>query len=390
MELRWTFQVLTAASLLSLQAGCASSPKLTSTLTTQGAVAAPDEAARADKPTEQQPPHPEPISQTTQALPDSTQPLQQAASEPRLRELCRKEVAGQEAAAIDAFRRRLEETICGANLWLDGLFGGEPDVENARSVSGRLEISSLYSEAYGNEAKVRLRVNYDLPNLQHRMRIFLGRQEIDEATEDRATPLGVRSAFFDLGERQEWLAGFGYSPPGRYGSRFSFRLGVRPQRETVVYLQARYRQNIFLNEHAAIRFRETIFWRNREHGFGSTTGIDFDRLINRDTIFRWGNVGTISQATDGLEWRSSLLLYRNLHRGRAISGELFVRGATEAEVAVEEYGARALYRQPIFRRWLFGELVAGYSFPRRRLDEEREGSVILGFGIDLVFGRDPF
>lgn len=312
-------------------------------------------------------------------------------SEASIRELCRSAARKPEESALDAARRRLQETVCGANLWLDGLFGGEPDVENARRVSGRLELSSVQTEAYGSDAKVRLRVAYDLPTLKHRLRLFLGREELDEATQDRATPLGVRSAFFDLGEREEWLAGFGYSPPGPYGSRFSLRLGVRVQSETVVYVQGRYRQNFFLSERSTFRFRETVFWRNREHGFGSTTGLDYDRLIHRDTIFRWGNVGTISQGTEGLEWRSSLLLYHNLHRGRALSGELFVRGATKSDVSVEEYGLRAIYRQPILRRgWLFGELLFGYSFPKLTLADEREGSAMIGFGVDLLFGQEPY
>lgn len=315
---------------------------------------------------------------------------EESSSRPRLSALCRQDGEEPEAVALDTFRRRLEETVCSANLWLDGLFGGEANVESARSISGRLEASFLHAQAYGDELKLRLRVSYDLPNLKHRMRLFLGRQELEEATQDRAMPLGTRSAFFDLGEREEWLAGFGYTPPGRYGRRFSFRVGVRPQSETIVYAQARYRQNVFLSEFATLRFRETLFWRNREHGFGATTAIDLDRLLNRYTILRWGNVGTISQATEGLEWRSSLLLYHNLHHGRAISGELFLRGATQAEVSLKEYGLRSIYRQSLLRKWLFGELLVGYSFPRLEREQTRRGSVIFGFGIDVLFGPEPF
>jgi len=68
------------------------------------------------------------------------------------------------------------------------------------------------------------------------------------------------------------------------------------------------------------RFRETVFWENRD-GFGSTTSLDFDRVLHRDLLLRWGNVGTISESTEGFSWRSTALVYHNLRRSRAVAGE---------------------------------------------------------------------
>ena len=53
--------------------------------------------------------------------------------------------------------------------------------------------------------------------------------------------------------------------------------------------------------------------------------------------------------------------------------------------------ARAIYRRPIFGRpYLFGEVVVGYSWPREEVEKDREGSATLGFGVELLFGRDPY
>src|SRR6185295_1015200 len=92
-----------------------------------------------------QPPPPAPVAPAA-AAPAATPERPAGTAEaprPGLRDLCRQP---DEGALLDDTRRVLEETFCGAALWFDGLFGGEPDVENARAVSGRAEISTLYTQ----------------------------------------------------------------------------------------------------------------------------------------------------------------------------------------------------------------------------------------------------
>ena len=104
--------------------------------------------------------------------------------------------------------------------------------------------------------------------------------------------------------------------------------------------------NLFVGDRVVWRLRETVFWENRD-GFGSTSSLDFDRVLSQELLFRWGAVGTISEATDGIAWRNAVVLYRNLQDSRAVAGELFWRGETAAEVRLREYGARAIFRFPL-------------------------------------------
>jgi hypothetical protein len=303
-----------------------------------------------------------------------------------LRELCRKP---EGEGFVDESRRRLEETFCGATLWFDGLFGGEPDLGNARAVSGRVELSTLHTDFDGLDYKGRLRLNYELPNLERRVRFFLGREDEDEFITDRREGFAIRSSVFGLENEEEWLAGLGYSPPGRWLSRTDFRVGGRVKTAPEVFGQWRLRQNVFVGEDTVWRLRETLFWENRD-GFGSTSSVDVDRVLRRDLLLRWGSVGTISEVTEGIHWRSAALVYKNLPGTRAVAGELFVRGATDAEVKMREYGTRIIYREPLGRPYLFGEVILGYTWPRTVRDEPREGSTMVGFGLELLFGRDPW
>jgi hypothetical protein len=206
----------------------------------------------------------------------------------------------------------------------------------------------------------------------------------------------VRRALRRRAERRERARRFGtggavdgYAPPGRWASKLDFRVGGRLKSSPEVFAQTRYRHNSFVGTRNVWRFRETVFWENRE-GFGSTTSLDFDRVVRQDLLVRVGGVGTFSESTQGLDWRSALLLYHNLRQARAVAGELFVRGSTGAEVELRELGTRAVYRQPVGHPNLFGELIVGYTWPRTERDQPREGSAMIGLGIELLFGRDPY
>lgn len=317
----------------------------------------------------------------------SEAPPPASAAEPSLRELCR-EGRPLEQSLLDDSRRVLAETFCGATLWFDGLFG-EPDVENARAVSGRVELSTIYTEADGTEPRARLRLKYDLPNLENRVNLFLGRDDRDDFVRGRQEGLAIRSSVFGVETEDRWLAGLGYSPPGRYRDRLDFRAGGRLSSAPEAFVQGRLRRNLFLGDRSVWRLRETVFYENRD-GFGSTTSADFDHVLRRTLLFRWGTVGTVSEATDGMDWRSATLLYQNLGSRSALGYELFLRGSTGADVGLREYGARGVYRRPLNREWLFGELIAGYTWPRESRGEPRQGSTLIGFGIELLFGRNPY
>jgi len=357
----------------------------------------PAGATLPDEPTLEPPPAPTPEPASADATEDATveaaaaRPASEPRPKPSLRDLCRQ--GGDSDGFLDDSRRLLAETFCGATLWFDGLFGGSPDVTSARAVSGRLELSGLHTDFRGFDQKARLRLNYELPNLERRVRLFLGRDD-PELIADRQEGFAIRSSVFGLEDREEWLAGLGYRPPGRFLKRVDFGVGARVKMSPEVFVQARYRQNFFLGRNDVWRLRETVFYENRDK-FGSTTSLDWDRVLRQDLLARWGNVGTISGGTEGLEWRSALVLYHNLRRSRAIAGEVFWRGATGADVRLREYGARGIYRQPLYRKrgelpFFYGDLIAGYTWPREEKDEPREGSLMLGVGFELLFGQQPY
>ena len=286
--------------------------------------------------------------------------------------------------ALDATRRDLYDTLCEASLWLDGLFGRHGSLEAAERVNGRAELSVERSSVEGTKVKTGLDVNFRLPHLEKRLNAFIGRSDPQDYVRDRQEGFGLRSQFASLESREKWLAGLGYSLPGAVGERVSFRAGVAGGINAIVFGQAVYRQDIVVGERDLWYLREVGYWKRRE-GFGFTSSADYDHVLSKTLLLRWGTTGTVSEGTHGLDWRSAVVLYQNLHRTRAIAYEAYMRGVT-GTLGLTEYGARAIYRQSAFRPWFFIDPLLGYSWLRLNPGERHRGSTIFGLGGELWFG----
>ena len=301
------------------------------------------------------------------------------------------QLAPEGEPALEATRRRLYQTVCGAVTWFDGLFGESRGVEIAKRTSGRVELSFVESEYHGFKVRARFHARVRFPNIEERFEAFVGRDDEDQFVEDRPEGFGIRSQFHSFEEDDRWVAGLGYGLAGSYAKRTDFRLGGRGGRTPEIFAQGRHRRNWFVGDRVLWHFRETLFWTNRD-GFGTTTSLDFDRIMAPRVLLRVGGVGTFSEETDGLSYRLVGVVYQNLSlSGRALSYELFARGETDDEVGLGEYGLRLILRRPVLGKpWLFGELIGGYSWLRERFADTRRGSYSIGFGIDLFFGQgDP-
>jgi hypothetical protein len=268
---------------------------------------------------------------------------------------------------------------------MDSLFGNERNLDVARSTNGFFEASTVYSQHDGWDQKIRFRVRFDLPNLQKRVSAVVGRDNEEEFRRDRTERFAVRTQFPGLDSNSAWLAGLGYSFPGTDRFKTDFRVGVAGVRNARAFIQQPTHFTIYGDGDDLFYLRGTPFY-NTQDGLGLTTGADYDHVLSRFLMLRLSEVGTISEKTQGVDWRSSVILYHNLREERALAYELLIRGATDADVALEEYGGRVVYRHPLMPRKLYGEFLVGYTWPRLEKEESRNGSAQVGFSLEVPFG----
>ena len=286
---------------------------------------------------------------------------------------------------LDLTRDQIEEIICRAALWLDG-FGGHGNVLAARRSHGRLETSYYWSEFSGAETRVRFKVRVELPALKERLSAFVGLDNDDDFVRGRSEGFALRSEFPSLDDDDDWLAGLGYGfPSSSRVFKSDLRIGAKRLTDTEFFVQNRFRYLAYSDDNDVVRLREILFWTNKD-GLGSTSGLDWMHVISADLLARWDTVGTVSQESEGLDWRSAAWLYYSLGGEKGLALEAFSRGESRHVVPVREYGLRMLYRHPLFRRRVYMEIITGYTWPRVDPTVEREGSFGIGVGLQLPFG----
>jgi hypothetical protein len=291
-------------------------------------------------------------------------------------------LAGEEPDEIEvlaATRRGLR----GSAYWLvknvDGWFGDKPFEEGGR-VAGALRVRLLYREDDGFDTDFRYRLRVHMPNVSEFGYVFIGRDNERELIRDEDEAFSRERSLQpeSRSEDQTFFVGIGRMIRENVDLRLGVRGGYR------VFVQARYRKTWWLTDISNIDYRQTLFLAVGD-GLGTTTGLNYAYALSPATALRWRNSATIGTETDGLEWSTSLGLFRTLGRDRGISFELLANGDTDGSVPVEEYGLRAIYSQPIYRDWIIGELIGGYFWPRADEDPARDQTVALGLGVEIRF-----
>jgi len=318
-----------------------------------------------------------------------TQPPAEAVATPPAEvsafDACRQR-AEVEEVLVDTASRRLLQTVCGASLWFDSLFG-ERDLEAAEASWGHVEVSGYYSQFKGMTERVRFIVHTKLPALNHRLSAFVGRDDEDAFVHDRTEGYALRTQA-PLTDHDEFLAGLGFRTVTAETFKSEFKVGVRNPTLPKVFVQNRFSWTAYSNSQNRVQTHITPFWTNRD-GFGVTPSVDFDRVIEDAFLLRWCNTGTITEKSPGLVWRTAAILYQNLEGASALAYEVFVRGATRAPEPIGEYGGRTVYRRPVYHARLFADVVLGYSWPRDDPALQRKGSADIGLGLELPFGIQP-
>jgi len=156
------------------------------------------------------------------------------------------------------------------------------------------------------------------------------------------------------------------------------------------FAKARYRYAWQLSENYLFRVQPLVYWRSDER-FGSTLSLELDNSISDNLLLRWSNFGNVSQdqAVNGMRWGSTVSLFQARSDRRAVTYSTFVRGETEDDVKIQNYGFELKYRRRFLREWLFVEYVGSLSWPKELPTEKRELNPGVGIRFEAHFGPTP-
>ncbi len=324
------------------------------------------------------------VAQATHSVEDEQEAADSRDDEEKAVNPCRPD--GEGGAWIDIVQRGIFRSVCSSARWFDGFFGDARFDQEAERTWGRLSVDAIHDEHEGFDGKVRFKAEVSFPNFDRRINAFFGREEEEVFVSGRNEGIeGLPELFRDDVDR-DWLVGLGYRPVRGSGTsnRIDLRVGVRVRFPLEPFVQGRFRRHWFLSDTRLFRFRNTLFWRN-QRGFGNTVSLDFEEILARPVLVRWNGAATFSESTDGVDWTTGITLYHSIGDLEAFSHTFYVEGETDAEVGLERFGVRTIYRRQMLREWFFGELIGGVNFPRNP-GEDRVTSWELGFGFEIRYG----
>jgi hypothetical protein len=299
-----------------------------------------------------------------------------------------KEIQPDHDTVLERVRRTLAVTACASSAWLDSMFGDQFYYNAYLNTRGSLSVGTLWSEYDGFDPRLHARVRLQLPQWNEKISAFAGRVGEDDYvsdTEGEFNALPTRQ--FGGLEDESVLVGLGYSSPTRTGNDFDAGVGVRVDLPLDPYARARYEIVRTFAEHYVFRARETVFWQNSE-GFGSTTRFNIDRALSERFLLRWNNLAKYTEETLGVEFFSEVTLFQRLNERTGIAWQNYVSGASDAEVDLQRFGARAILRRQMTPEWLFLEVRAGIGWPRLKTFEDRERSFEGGIAFEMQFSDE--
>jgi hypothetical protein len=301
-----------------------------------------------------------------------------------LSELCRDKPGG--LTWIDRMQAGLYRSMCLTSARFDGFFGNARFDDEYESTHGSLAVGTLWDQRDEWDPSLRFRVNLRLPQLNDRLSAFVGRLDPDEYVSELRDDFDSLPRQFARADDDALLLGLGYRRPGPGGGHFDTGVGASLGWPLEPYAKGSYRLTQPFLERNVLRLSETIFWRE-DDGFGTTTRLDLERLLADAYLARWTGSATYAEETEGVRWASSLTLYHNLGKGRALAYQAGISGETDQEVDIEDYGLRVIFRRRLHRDWLFLELRSSVTWPRETLAESRETNWGAGFALEMQFGE---
>lgn len=308
---------------------------------------------------------------------------------------CRDELDRPESW-LDRTHAQMTQRLCEPAAWFDGFFGDPRSLEETPvGTFVRLRNALEWDQSEGWGYGLRVRANIELPRVSDRVRLLISRDE-DLSGELREGPAA------DESDGQTRL-GLRFIASERLRSQLDFDGTIRVSSSGLnPRLRARYRHVEGLSDTTLLRATQTVFW-ERSDGFGTTSRLDYEWLPDRDRLVRWSGEGTFSEASDGVDWRTSVVAFQQLDLRTALRAEAGMFGFTRPSFETEEYFVALRLRRQFARPWLFYEIQPEHAWPldletgRRRADWRLSFTLEIQFEnqrsrerrMERYFGEDP-
>lgn len=267
-------------------------------------------------------------------------------------------------AVLDTTHAKVERSILDRVIWFDNFFG-TVRTEESRPTEYELRWRNSVRWEEGGRFRFRtsVRARARLPRISNRLHLVVFGE--NEAEPSLTLPEDPGNPGFDqtLANTSIVNTEVRYNIVERPTTVLFLGTGVRVKLPFEYFARSRLLYTHPIGTVNLARFRETVFWRNKD-GFGETTEFSLERQLHPKSILRWANAATLSESSSGLEWGSELSLQHRFSARSAGTVGGGVTGNTRPVAVVQGYRIFMRFRRNFYRTWLFYELEPEVTWPR--------------------------
>ena len=290
--------------------------------------------------------------------------------------------------SMDAPRNYLSDKIAKLASSFDRFFGGDRHYqESNQSV---IQVSLARVAGYGGVPKFNLdaNVNVSLPATEERLRLLLETDPEKKTTSDNyvtgtTTPTQGRTIINNKVVVPESTAlAVRYVAPAPEEAVFHFHVdgGLKLPIPIKPFVRASSSYSAPLGEWR-MKAAESVYWFNTL-GVGSTTLLDFERIISAPVLFRASTNVTWLKDTNNFDMRQDLSVYHTLNDRTALLYQASAIGVTNPTFQVSDYVLLAFCRYRMHEKWLFFELSPQLHFP---VEKNYKVSPALSMRLEMQF-----
>ena len=249
---------------------------------------------------------------------------------------------------VDQSHAMISRGLCWPTRWFDGFFGN-PDDEIRASAGTYLSITmgQRWQEHDADGQRLSYSSRISLPGLQRRLSLVFSSED-EEVTDRFASDEEEEETAFRAGLR--WAV--------RTTERMDLDADATLTSDVRPLFRVRYRQRWPITEHWALRFSETLTWRDPQ-GMASRTQFDFSRPLTSRSVLRLDTRTDWSEERfpeQGWYVRQTISVSTRLNQRSALLYQVLTDGVTRPEPEAERYLASVRYRRNVWRPWLFYEI----------------------------------
>lgn len=232
--------------------------------------------------------------------------------------------------------------------WFDELFGEWSD-EDAR-VMVRVIAEQGWDEENGWSTQARIRASADLPKAKARLRLVIedeGEEALSE--EQRTRPRALR----DL--RDNATVALRWTPLETAGIRSDVDVGVRSGPD--IYARLRLSKLWGLTDDAVMKVGQIFRYGTESHGV-STSQLLMEQAVGSRSVLRLSNVFQFEENAhpNGFIWTHGLSMSHVIEHDTSLSYGISIEGHTRPDYRKESYGPWLIWRQSVWRDWLYYEI----------------------------------